>query len=264
MAQRWSIEEEKKYREELYELYIVQNKTIVEIAGILNIHSFQTVYDRIQRLQIPTCRDKKERYNNRRNDIRLPMHSCELAELLGILLGDGSITHFQIWITLGTKEMAYAKYALLLMQKVFGGKPKMFIRRSGHKSVYLGSTLATKWLFKEGLVRNKVLAQVDVPQWIFEKDDYMKSFLRGFFDTDGSVYKLRYGVQISLTNYSSPLLHSLQKMLQVLGYYPSATSAHKVYLTRISDIKRFFYEIKPANPKHRRRFRKFIKHAPVG
>lgn len=264
MARRWTTGEEQKYRKELYELYIVQNKTIDEVANMLSVRSYQTIYDRIRRLRIPTCRDKKERYNNKRNDIRLPVRSCELAELFGVLLGDGSVSHFQIWVTLGTKEMAYAKYVLSLMQKIFGGKPKMFIRKSGYKNVYLGSTLATSWLFKEGFVRNKVLAQVDVPKWIFKEDDYMESFLRGFFDTDGSVYKLRYGIQISLTNYSLPLLRSLQNMLQALQYHPSAVSAHKIYLTRAPDVKRFFHEIKPANPKHQRRFKKFITYAPVG
>ena len=263
MARRWTIEEEEKYRKELRDLYIVHNKTIGEIASVLNLHSYQTVYDRLKRLRIKTCREKKEHCNNKRTDIRIPSYSSELAELLGVLLGDGSITHFQIWVTLGTKEMAYAKYVLTLIQKVFGGTPRITIRKSGYKDVYLGSTLATKWLFQEGLVRNKVLSQVGVPTWIFDSDDYMKSFLRGFFDTDGSIYKLRYGTQISLTNHSWPLLCSLQKMLQLLRYHPSAISLHKVYLTRVPEIKKFFREIQPANPKHQRRFKKFIKHASV-
>ena len=87
----------------------------------------------------------------------------------------------------------------------------------------------------------------------------MKRFLRGFFDTDGSIYKLRYGIQISFKNYSHPLLKSLQKMLSGLGYKPSRISSHSVYLTRISDVARFFEDIKPANMKHIKRFDKFIK-----
>lgn len=87
----------------------------------------------------------------------------------------------------------------------------------------------------------------------------MKKFLRGFFDTDGSVYKLKFGIQISFTNFSVPLLKSLQKMLIELGYKPSRISANKVYLTQIKDVKRFFEEITPANPKHQRRFIDFIK-----
>jgi DNA-binding transcriptional regulator WhiA len=258
MARRFTVEEENKYREELYELYVVQNRTISEIADILKLGSFQTVYDRLKRLQIPTCREKKERCNNKRTDIRLPTRSCELAELLGVLLGDGSITHFQIWVTLGVKEMAYAKYVAVLIKHVFGGTPKIAIRGNNYKDVYLGSTVATNWLFNEGLVHNKVLSQVGVPMWIFEREEYMESFIKGFFDTDGSIYELRHGLQISLTNFSLPLLCSLQKMLEALRYHPSAISSHKVYLTRVPEIKRFFREIQPANPKHQRRFKKFL------
>ncbi len=263
MARRWTFTEEAKYRKELYDLYVVQNKTIDEVATILNLPSYQTVYRRLKRLQIETCREKKAHCNNKRTDIKSPIHSRELAELLGVLLGDGSITHFQVWVTLGTKEMAYAKYVVTLMQEVFGGTPRITIRKTGHKDVYLGSTMATSRLLKEGLVRNKVLSQVGVPVWIFCKDDYMKSFLRGFFDTDGSIYKLRYGTQISFTNYSLPLLASLQKMLKLLRYHPSAISSHKVYLTRIPEIKKFFHEIQPANPKHQARFNKFL-NAAIG
>ena len=112
MARKWTKEEEEKYRKELYDLYITQNKTIGEIAVALKLDSYKTVYDRLKRLQIKTCREKKAHCNNKRTDITLPKRSCELAELMGVLLGDGSVTHFQIWVTLGTKEMVYAKYVL--------------------------------------------------------------------------------------------------------------------------------------------------------
>lgn len=206
MARKWTNKEEIKYRKELHNLYIMKNKTIGEIATALNLGSYQTVYDRLKRLGVKTCREKKEHCNNKRTDIRLPTYSHDLAELLGVLLGDGSITHFQVCMTLGNKEMAYAKYVLTLMQKIFGGTPRLAVRKSGCRDVYLGSTLATNWLFEQGLVRNKVLSQVDVPAWIFESTVYMRSFLRGFFDTDGSIYRLRHGTQISLTNHSQPLL----------------------------------------------------------
>ncbi len=258
MARRWTKSEEEKFRKELFGLYVLQNKTISEIASILNLGSYQTVYDRLKRLGIETCRNKKSHANNMRSDIVLPSHSGDFAELLGILLGDGSITRYQIWVTLGTKELSYAKYVQVLIRRVFGGTPKVTIRKTGYTDVCLGSTMAAKFLFEEGLVRNKVLAQVDVPMWIFERDEYMKRFLRGFFDTDGSIYKLRHGTQISLTNYSLPLLTSLQKMLKILRYHPSAISSHKVYITRIPEIERFFCEITPANPKHKLRYRNYL------
>ncbi|MEK7200847.1 MAG: LAGLIDADG family homing endonuclease [Patescibacteria group bacterium] len=145
-----------------------------------------------------------------------------------------------------------------LITKIFKTKAKISLRSTGYRDVYLGSVVITSWLLKEGLVFNKVKSQVDIPRWIFKKPEFIRRFLRGFFDTDGSIYELRFGIQISLSNKSQPLLQSLHKLLFKLGYNPSAVSADRVYLTRIPDVKRFFAEIQPKNQKHRKRFKQFI------
>ncbi|MDO8522156.1 MAG: LAGLIDADG family homing endonuclease [bacterium] len=259
MAKKWTKSEEDRYGSELRTLYISQNKTISEVGLILNIAP-QTVFSRLHRLGIPTCREKKLFVNNQRKDIILPKtRSATLAELLGVLLGDGHISHFQVIITLGSKELKYAHHVSSLLKNVFGKKPKISVRSTGYRDVYLGSTAITSWLMREGLVSNKVEDQVDAPLWIFKKREYMIAFLRGFFDTDGSIYKLKYGIQLSFTNKSLPLLYSLQKMLRALGYAASAMSAYRVYVTRVSEVERFFREIKPANAKHQRRFSEFIR-----
>ncbi|MFA5318740.1 MAG: LAGLIDADG family homing endonuclease, partial [Candidatus Paceibacterota bacterium] len=218
MARKWNTQEEEKYRRELYDLYISQNKTLNEVARVLKIKP-QTVFARFKRLGITTCPERKKNYQNRRNDVLLPKtHSPELAEFFGIMLGDGSPSHFQAMVTLGTKEMSYAKYVAKLMEKIFGVSAKISIRKNDCKDVYLGSVDLTNWLQKEGLVFNKVKSQVGVPVWVFDRKVYMERFLRGFFDTDGSVYQLRFGVQISFTNLSRPILDSLHKMLKKLSY----------------------------------------------
>ena|SRR3989338_8750615 len=264
MARKWSKREERTHREQLKRLYVRENKTITEVGKILNLAD-SSIFDRLRRLGIPTVRTRKIRFNNRRNDIVIPSNrSDELAEFFGIMLGDGCLTHYQVSVTLGSKEIAYAKYVQGLLQRIFGGQPRIAVLSRGHTVVYLGSTLATGWLMREGLVRNKVKSQVDVPQWIYKSESYMESFLRGFFDTDGSIYKLRFGVQISFTNHSLPILHSLHRMLKALGYKASTVSAYRVYLTRIPDVKRFFTSVKPGNPKHQRRFRDIMRRSYSG
>ena len=259
MARRWTKKEENKYRLELQNLYICKNKTMSEISDILNIAP-SSVYERLKRLNIKPCREKKEKYNNQRSDFKIPQkHNNDLAEFFGIMLGDGHVSHFQTFVTLGTKELDYAKYVAKLMEKIFAIKPKISIRKNNYKDVYFGSVDITKWLKKEGLVSNKVKAQVGAPEWIFSNEEFMKRFVRGFFDTDGSVYKLKYGVQISLNNHSFPLLEALQLMLIKLGYKPSRISSYSVYITKVPDIKRFFSEIRPANKKHVERFKEIIK-----
>ncbi len=82
----------------------------------------------------------------------------------------------------------------------------------------------------------------------------MTRFARGFFDTDGSIYKLRFGIQLNFTNHSKPLRISLQKLLRLLGYRVSEISGPRFYITRISDIERFFAEVQSRNEKHLSRY----------
>lgn len=254
MARRWNTIEEKEKRDELHRLYVTENKTITEIARLLNIGK-STVFDRMVRLGISSAPEKKDTYiAKRRSDITIPQkRSPQLAEFFGIMLGDGNLSHYQVIVNLGTKESEYAGYVCDMVRDLFGVRPQMSVRkRNNFRDVYLGSADLTEWLRKEGLVFNKVLSQVDAPPWIFKKREYMIRFLRGFFDTDGSVYRLRFGIQISLTNKSAPLLASLQKMLHILGYHPSGMSLYRVYVTRREEVIRFFQEVNPANRKHQK------------
>ncbi len=258
MAERWSVEEARRKRQELFRLYIRKNKTIAEIAVLLQCGE-TTIYDRLIRLGVTTCRSKKKRYNNQRTDLFIPTsHSPELAEFVGILLGDGHLTPTQVTVTLGKKDI-YADYVSKLIFRLFGICPKKFFSRSKDCTVYFGSVRLVRWFQKMGLVFNKVQRQVDIPKWIFSRKDFMRSVLRGLFDTDGSVYKLKSGVQISFCNHSTPLISSVQRMLAMLGYHPSQISGYNLYLTRKDDTARFFTEIGFSNKKHAERYLRFRK-----
>lgn len=241
-------------------LYVKENKTISEIAKLLNI-SQSTVYDRMVRLKIPSQPSNKLHYKNKQHYVKIPKYySNDLAEFIGIMLGDGYISYFQVVVTLGNKEDKYVKYVAELVNRVFKTKSKVTIKNGIYKTVYVGSTELVKWLEKMGLVQNKVNSQVDVPNWIWKKDGYMKNALRGLIDTDGSIYKLKFGIQISFCNNSQPLLSSARSMLIKLGFHPSQICNYKqFYLTRQQDLRKFFREIGFNNSKHYERFIDFSK-----
>ncbi|MEK7644996.1 MAG: LAGLIDADG family homing endonuclease [Patescibacteria group bacterium] len=263
MARAWTTEEEHKYRQELSVLYERGNLSIGQIARRLGIAQ-QTVFKRIRRLGLVPHPERKSKYRNTRNDIRIPdEYSDDLAEFIGIMLGDGHLSHFQVVVTLGTKEIPYTRYVRRLITKIFKAKASISIRADGYRDVYLGSTVVTKWLRTHGLVSNKVLGQVAPPEWIFTKPSFKAAFVRGMFDTDGSVYRLRFGAQVSFSNRSMPLLRSLQLALRQLQYTPSEISGYQLYLTKNSDLRRFFTEIRPRNQKHVRRFKLFMKELKV-
>lgn len=194
MPHRWTSVEECQKATELRRLYVRENRTIGEIGKLLGIAE-QTVFQRLERLGIPTAPERKATYAaRRRQDIIVPKHhTAKLAEFFGIMLGDGRLAPYQIVVTLGTKEYAYAQYVRGLMGELFGVMARIAVRRSGYRDVYLGSLDLVEWFKREGLVHNKVRSQVDVPAWIFSRREFLKVFVRGFFDTDGSVYALRFG-----------------------------------------------------------------------
>jgi intein/homing endonuclease len=263
MPAKWTTEEEEQKKKELKDLYIKQNKTIFEVGRALGI-KYQTIYDRLKRLGIPTCPERKPKFRNFRTDIKIPnKYSEELAEFVGILLGDGHISPTQILITTSRNEEKYLRYLKGLMKNLFGVDPHTSKGKSSNQSrlnaidTYIGSTKIVRYFLEMGLVKNKVESQVDVPQWIKKNKKYGKRFLRGFFDTDGSIYKLRFGVQVCYKNASAPLLNSTREILTSLDYAPSQISYRSLYLTRKEDLRRFFKEVKPANQKHINRAKLF-------
>lgn len=265
MPARWTPEQERQKHKELEHLYIEEKKTIFEVGQELEI-SWQTVYDRMQRFGIKT--DPARKINHRyKRKINLPDPSLDLAEFTGIMLGDGNIepTNGQVRITINTiTDRGYIQYVSNLVKNLFN----TYVSYSWKKStvtVFITSVELLEKLKKIGLsASNKVEAQVDIPLWIFKKKEYQEGFIRGFFDTDGSIYKLRFGIQMALTNRSRPLLRSSRKILKQLDFHPSKISCFNIYLTKSGDLKRYFEEIGSGNPKHLTRARKFgiIKDAP--
>lgn len=256
MPRKWSPQDIDHQKQILSKLYIDRNLTISQIGKILNI-KYNSVYDRLVRVGITISRESKAGYNNQRRDISIPPLSDELAEFIGILLGDGQITPTQIKVTLGIKE-GYSQFVSQLIKKVFKIKPKIIIRQGKYHEIYFGSTLIVKWFLQMGLAHNKVLAQVGVPKSLLSKPRLHKYLIRGLIDTDGSIYQIKSGIQISFTNKSVPLLKNLQYMLKLQGFSPSKITVNKVYLTKKKDIKAYVSKIGFNNPKHLVRYNSFL------
>ncbi len=258
MPRRWTKKEETQKRRELYGLYIKENKTILEIAEIIGI-SYPAVYERIKRLNIPLCPFKKEKYRNIK-PVTLPPLSSDLAEFMGVMLGDGHRSDGQLVITINSRDdHGYILYIQTLIKKLFRRDTGVMYRKSQNTAdVYFGSVKAVSYLEKLGLTaKNKVKEQVDVPAWIQRNSEYSKRFIRGFFDSDGSVYKLRSNsIQMSFSNRSKPLLDSLRVMLIDLSFHPSKAT-HVFYLTRKKDLQKYISVIGFGNPKHEQRAHAF-------
>ena len=253
MPARWPSRLEKSIKRKLKLLYYVKKMTLPQIAVALAIPE-STAYARFSRLGLKADPSRKINISGRKK-IVLPRFSARLAEFIGIMLGDGHISPSQVVVTLGTKEKQYGDFVAKLFFSLFGLQfKKISNAKKGYLTLYVGSMDILDFLKQMGLVENKVKYQIDIPSWIFKKHEYMKSFLRGLFDTDGSIYRLRFGWQISYCNRSLRLLKGIRLMLLLLNFSPSQISGYNICLTRRRDLLRFAREIGSKNLGKQQRF----------
>lgn len=126
--------------------------------------------------------------------------SIEIAEFVGIMLGDGSIGIYdckagskikrqhQLKVTLDSRNKEYIEHVFSLMCKIFGVEPVIFFRKDENtadirtfrkeKVMYAINDLKLKISPKHGRMK--------IPEELMESS-VDKFVLRGLFDTDGSV-----------------------------------------------------------------------------
>jgi len=204
-----------------------------------------------------------------RKDIKYPQRSAQLAELIGIILGDGGLPgSHQLTITFNNKtDYEYAEYICDILKRLFS--VDYYIRKrkdSNGADIVVSSSNLIDFLLKQGLVKgNKVKNQVDIPLWIHEKLEYQIACLRGLMDTDGGLYLHTYNsngriykyLKLCLTNRSRPLLHFVLNVLKKLNCKAYLNGNHvSIYST--SGVKKYFTEIKTHNPKHIKKFKDYF------
>jgi len=197
--------------------------------------------------------------------ICIPRLSDDLAEVIGVMLGDGSIYInkkkgiYQIRIAGNVyKEQEYFLYLYSLFKKLFGITGR-FVKRKERGAIYLcfDSMKLVRFFEEIGLFQIKC----GIPQWIWKDHKFLKACIRGLIDTDGSVFRLSqkdpHIVRISFKNKDKTLLEDLRYALLQLRFHPSQAIHWNISLTRKGDTLRYWREIGFKNPKNRSRFQQF-------
>jgi len=170
-----------------------------------------------------------------RKIINIPKESKELAELFGIIFGDGGINNsWQLVISLNSNaDLEYSYYVRKLLRKLF--KIKVAIRKRPNQNtlvVVCSSSNLVDFLVSKGLVRgNKVIQQITTPNWINNNSEYQKSFVKGLVDTDGCLFihshitknVLCKNIGFCFTNSSEKLIVSAAKILKEFEINPHIT-----------------------------------------
>ncbi|MFZ2555291.1 MAG: LAGLIDADG family homing endonuclease [Minisyncoccia bacterium] len=220
------------------------------------------------RNSIQTHRTSNTGFNLLRK-IDFPPESVELAELLGIFMGDGHVGEYQASVTTNSEtDSAHAFFVQRLIRKLFD-IPVRLRRRTDVKAceLIISSKEVCDFFRTQGMTQNKVRYGVRIPAWIQGDDAYVRAFIRGLFDTDGCVFLDTHRINgrtykhmgIAFTNRTRALLDFFRIALEAQKLHPTQKTKFTVFLRREEEIRRYFKEIGTSNPKHRRRYSEFLR-----
>lgn len=204
-----------------------------------------------------------------RKEIKYPVRCAELAELIGVILGDGGLPgNHQLTVSFNNKtDKEYAVFLGRILRKLFSIDYHIHSRKNSNGSdIVVNSSNLIDFLLKQGLsAGSKVKNQVDIPYWIYKNIEYQKACVRGLIDTDGSFYRHSYNsngknynyIKLCFTNRSKPLLNSVLRILKGFNF-DVYLHGDQVFIYSRPGIKKYFEEIGSHNPKHSNKIRKFL------
>ena len=200
--------------------------------------------------------------------VKKPKKSNELAELIGILIGDGGITKRQITITLNhIDDKEYSKFVIKFIKKLFNLTPSVYHdAKNSVNDIVISRSELVKFFVSLGLpIGNKIKQQIDIPEWIKRNKNFLIACIRGLVDTDGCVIKHSYQVKGKIYHYkklafstrSNPLIKTVYNSLKKFGFSARITKYEKdVRIESKNDIQKYFKLIGSHNPKHLRKYYK--------
>jgi len=200
----------------------------------------------------------------------LPKMTPKLIEFLGILYGDGWLGKYSYknkkhwWVGVcgnSVDDKEYLKYVCDLTLKLFGRKP-YYKEKKNVKAGYIILTSKSlvnyfqdRFGFPIGLKKGRLKIHDNIKNSNWEM---FKNFIRGLFDTDGSIYwdknigyKKPYPI-IEITSIENEILDYISKRLNKNGF-TSFLGRNRLILKGFNNLELWKKEIKPSNSKHIKR-----------
>ena len=200
-------------------------------------------------------------YLGREKIVKLHLEkSIELAELIGIILGDGEIKKD------GSIRIAFdpKKDKNFLSRRVFSLIHNLLGNKIGFESdgrIAFGNIAFVRFLKSIDLnPGSKFVHHWEIPRWCFDKPEYTSAVLRGLFDTDG-YFGYCGSVEIMLGRFSDRshgLVKSISFALRTLNIKHKVKqdkdTRYRIIISNHTDIFKFFNIVGTSNLRHITRF----------
>ncbi|MEK7508140.1 MAG: hypothetical protein AAB602_03610 [Patescibacteria group bacterium] len=166
--------------------------------------------------------------------------SGDLAELIGVMLGDGHICKFprteSLRIVSNAKNYGFIKRYTKLVQKIFSKIP--YVARSNISNATT-ITLYQKQISKRlgipcGARKNR---KITVPNWILANKKYIVRYLRGLYEAEGSfcVHKPTSTYKLLFRNRNLSMLANVFRLMKKFKFHPHH-STDQIQISRKQEV----------------------------
>jgi len=170
--------------------------------------------------------------------------SGNLAELIGVILGDGYLGKNprteNLAILSNSNNPGFITRYSQLIQKVFNKEPSIYRRKDSNctKIAIYQKDLSRRLNIFVGKRTNH---KIRIPQWILKNRRYLIRYLRGLYEAEGSfcVHKPTYTYKFLFSNRNQSLLDNVYQVLKILGFHPHV-SKYKIQISKKEEV----YKIK--------------------
>lgn len=168
--------------------------------------------------------------------------SAELAELIGVVLGDGYIgAHARtevLRIACNSNNPGFITRYSTLIESLFDKKPSVKKRRTSNcvDIVIYQKGIAKRLGLKTGAKTHRIF---QLPKWIKNNKEYQIRFLRGLFETDGchAEHFPTYTYKFIFSNVNQSLLETVFMLLCGLGFHPTKT-VKTIQLSKKTEVEK--------------------------
>ena len=169
----------------------------------------------------------------------------DLAELIGVILGDGHIRAYprteELSVFSNANNPGFVKRYSGLIEKIFGKKPATN-QHSGENCIRIRiyQKQISARLGVPFSPRGKL--KIRVPAWILSNKKYIVRYLRGLYEAEGShsVHLPTSTYKIQFTNKNISMLENVFKLVSMLGFHPHWTKTnYMIQLSRKEEVFRF-------------------------
>ncbi len=166
----------------------------------------------------------------------------DLAELIGVILGDGHIEKFprteRLYIASNSKNKGFIKRYAKLIEDIFKKAPICAkIKNSNCVRISLYEKFISKRLRVPTGSRKEI--NFKIPIWIKKNRNYLIRFLRGLYEAEGSfcIHKPTSTYKLFFANKNSSLLDLAYNSFKKLGFHPNK-SGYKIQVSRKEEVYR--------------------------